>query len=124
MLKLINDYLPTILVVLLLISSYYNFLKTNDPKLADKVKAVGEFANWAVALQNTYKDNISNELKQQQAVNDVLEQSKKAGLKITRATALGAVEKAVKEQKQTPAQTVATPVTDVQAPAPEVDKLC
>lgn len=123
MLKLINDYLPTILVVLLLISSYYNFLKTNDPKLADKVKAVGEFANWAVALQNTYKDK-ANELKQQQAVNDVLEQSKKAGLKITRATALGAVEKAVKEQKQAPAQAVATPVTDVQAPAPEVDKLC
>lgn len=123
MLKLINDYLPTILVVLLLISSYYNFLKTNDPKLADKVKAVGEFANWAVALQNTYKDK-ANELKQQQAVNDVLEQSKKAGLKVTQAAALGAVEKAVKEQKQAPAPAVATPVTDVQAPAPEVDKLC
>lgn len=123
MLKLINEYLPTILVVLLLISSYYNFLKTNDPKLADKVKAVGEFANWAVALQNTYKDK-ANELKQQQAVNDVLEQSKKAGLKVTQAAALGAVEKAVKEQKQVPAPAVATPVTDVQAPAPEVDKLC
>lgn len=123
MLKLINEYLPTILVVLLLISSYYNFLKTNDPKLADKVKAVGEFANWAVALQNTYKDK-ANELKQQQAVNDVLEQSKKAGLKVTKAAALGAVEKAVKEQKQVPAQAVATPVSDVQAPAPEVDKLC
>lgn len=123
MLKLINDYLPTVLVVLLLISSYYNFLKANDPKLADKVKAVGEFANWAVALQNTYKDK-ANELKQQQAVSDVLEQSKKAGLKVTPAAALGAVEKAVKEQKQAPAQAVATPVTDVQAPAPEVDKLC
>ncbi|MDK6804070.1 phage holin, LLH family, partial [Lactobacillus mulieris] len=74
----------------------FDYLKTKDPKMADKFQIVGDIADWAVSLQNT-KD-ISNAQKQANATQAVLEQAKKAGVPITEASAKGAVEKAVAKE--------------------------
>lgn len=94
---LINNW-ATILIVIGFVAGYYNYLKANDPKLAEKIKVIGDLANYAVSLQNT-KD-YSNKEKQAEATKAVMDQAEKVGIKITEATAKGAVEQAVARQKQ------------------------
>ena len=99
---LINN-LPAIILVVGFIAGYYNYLKNHDPALAQKIKAIGELANYAVSLQAT-KD-YSNKEKQAEATKAVMEQAKAVGIKVTEATAKGAVEQAVAKQKEeTPKQ--------------------
>lgn len=45
---LINN-LPAIILVVGFIAGYYNYLKNHDPALAQKIKAIGELANYAVS---------------------------------------------------------------------------
>lgn len=94
---LINN-LPAIILVVGFIAGYYNYLKNHDPVLAQKIKAIGELANYAVSLQAT-KD-YSNKEKQAEATKAVMEQAKAVGIKVTEATAKGAVEQAVAKQKE------------------------
>lgn len=94
---LINN-LPAIILVVGFIAGYYNYLKNHDPALAQKIKAIGELANYAVSLQAT-KD-YSNKEKQAEATKAVMEQAKAVGIKVTEATAKGAVEQAVAKQKE------------------------
>lgn len=94
---LINN-LPAIILVVGFIAGYYNYLKNHDPALAQKIKAIGELANYAVSLQAT-KD-YSNKEKQAEATKAVMEQAKAVGIKVTEATAKGAVEQAVAKQKK------------------------
>ncbi|MCZ9641989.1 phage holin [Lactobacillus jensenii] len=99
---LINN-LPAIILVVGFIAGYYNYLKDHDPALAQKIKVIGELANYAVSLQAT-KD-YSNKEKQAEATKAVMEQAKAVGIKVTEATAKGAVEQAVAKQKEeTPKQ--------------------
>lgn len=93
----INDWVGILFIVTWAVKSFFDYLKTKDPKMADKFQIVGDIADWAVSLQNT-KD-ISNAQKQANATQAVLEQAKKAGVPITEASAKGAVEKAVAEKK-------------------------
>lgn len=94
---LINN-LPAIILVVGFIAGYYNYLKNHDQALAQKIKAIGELANYAVSLQAT-KD-YSNKEKQAEATKAVMEQAKAVGIKVTEATAKGAVEQAVAKQKE------------------------
>lgn len=94
----INDWVGILFIVTWAVKSFFDYLKTKDPKMADKFQIVGDIADWAVSLQNT-KD-ISNAQKQANATQAVLEQTKKAGVPITEASAKGAVEKAVAKEKQ------------------------
>lgn len=94
---LINN-LPAIILVVGFIAGYYNYLKDHDPALAQKIKVIGELANYAVSLQAT-KD-YSNKEKQAEATKAVMEQAKAVGIKVTEATAKGAVEQAVAKQKE------------------------
>lgn len=99
---LINN-LPAIILVVGFIAGYYNYLKDHDPALAQKIKVIGDLANYAVSLQAT-KD-YSNKEKQAEATKAVMEQAKAVGIKVTEATAKGAVEQAVAKQKEeTPKQ--------------------
>lgn len=86
------------LFVLMLIANYFEFAKKNDPEIADKMKHVGLFAEWAVSLQDTL--DKSNQDKQTSAVNEVMEQAKQSKINITPAMAKGAVEKAVANRKK------------------------
>lgn len=100
---LINN-LPAIILVVGFIAGYYNYLKDHDPALAQKIKVIGELANYAVSLQAT-KD-YSNKEKQAEATKAVMEQAKAVGIKVTEATAKGAVEQAVaKKKEETPKAT-------------------
>lgn len=94
---LINN-LPAIILVVGFIAGYYNYLKDHDPALAQKIKVIGDLANYAVSLQAT-KD-YSNKEKQAEATKAVMEQAKAVGIKVTEATAKGAVEQAVAKQKE------------------------
>lgn len=94
---LINN-IPTIILVIGFIAGYYNYLKDHDPALAEKIKAIGDLANYAVSLQAT-KD-YSSEKKQAEATKAVMDQAKAVGIKVTEATAKGAVEQAVANAKQ------------------------
>lgn len=91
---LINN-LPAIILVLGFVAGYYNYLKDHDPNLASKIKVIGDLANYAVSLQATKA--YSNSKKQEEATKAVMEQAKAIGIKVTEATAKGAVEQAVSE---------------------------
>ncbi|MCF1843966.1 holin, partial [Lactobacillus jensenii] len=88
---LINN-LPAIILVLGFVAGYYNYLKDHDPNLASKIKVIGDLANYAVSLQATKA--YSNSKKQEEATKAVMEQAKAIGIKVTEATAKGAVEQA------------------------------
>ncbi|KAA9260106.1 phage holin, LLH family [Lactobacillus jensenii] len=94
---LINN-LPAIILVVVFVAGYYNYLKDHDPALAQKIKVIGDLANYAVSLQ-AIKD-YSNKEKQAEATKAVMEQAKAVGIKVTEATAKGAVEQAVAKQKE------------------------
>lgn len=94
---LINN-LPAIILVVGFVAGYYNYLKDHDPALAQKIKVIGDLANYAVSLQATKA--YSNSKKQEEATKAVMEQAKAAGIKVTEATAKGAVEQAVAKQKE------------------------
>lgn len=85
------------LFVLMLIANYFEFAKKNDPEIADKMKHVGLFAEWAVSLQDTL--DKSNPEKLASATQDVLNQAQKSGIELTTNMAKGAVEKAVADRK-------------------------
>lgn len=93
---LLNN-LPAIILVLGFVAGYYNYLKDHDPNLANKIKVIGDLANYAVSLQATKA--YSNSKKQEEATKAVMEQAKAIGIKVTEATAKGAVEQAVSEAK-------------------------
>ncbi|MCZ3621855.1 phage holin [Lactobacillus mulieris] len=94
---LLNN-LPAIILVLGFVAGYYNYLKDHDPNLASKIKVIGDLANYAVSLQATKA--YSNSKKQEEATKAVMEQAKAIGIKVTEATAKGAVEQAVSEAKE------------------------
>lgn len=96
--KLINDIFPYVIIVLMLVASYFEYAKKNDPQVADKLKHIGTFAEWAVSLQDTAdKDNAE---KLHDATQAVLQQADKSGIKITDEMARGAVEQAVAGRKK------------------------
>ena len=72
---LINN-LPAIILVVGFIAGYYNYLKDHDPALAQKIKVIGDLANYAVSLQATKA--YSNSKKQEEATKAVMEQAKAA----------------------------------------------
>lgn len=88
-----------VLFILTLVASYYEYAKKSDPEVADKMKHVGTFAEWAVSLQDTL--DKSNSEKLASATQDVLTQAEKSGIKLTDDMAKGAVEKAVADRKPT-----------------------
>lgn len=91
--KLINDIFPYIIIVLMLIASYFEYAKKNDPTIAGKMKHVGTFAEWAVSLQDTMDKDNSEKL--HDATQAVLQQANQSGIKVTEDMARGAVEHAV-----------------------------
>lgn len=113
---LINN-LPTIILVVGFVAGYYNYLKDHDPALAQKIKVIGDLANYAVSLQAT-KD-YSNKEKQAEATKAVMEQAKAVGIKVTEATAKGAVEQAVAKQKEETPKQVTTENKTVADKVPE-----
>lgn len=104
---LINN-LPAIILVLGFVAGYYNYLKDHDPNLASKIKVIGDLANYAVSLQATKA--YSNSKKQEEATKAVMEQAKAIGIKVTEATAKGAVEQAVSEAKTEQPEDIPTKV--------------
>jgi LL-H family phage holin len=86
-----------VLFILTLVASYYEYAKKSDPEVADKMKHVGTFAEWAVSLQDTL--DKSNPEKLASATQDVLNQAQKSGIELTTNMAKGAVEKAVADRK-------------------------
>lgn len=96
--KLINDIFPYVIIVLMLIASYFEYAKKNDPQVADKLKHIGTFAEWAVSLQDTLDKGNAEKL--HDATKAVLQQADKSGIKITDDMARGAVEQAVAGRKQ------------------------
>lgn len=105
---LLNN-LPAIILVLGFVAGYYNYLKDHDPNLANKIKVIGDLANYAVSLQATKA--YSNSKKQEEATKAVMEQAKAIGIKVTEATAKGAVEQAVSEAKAEQPKEVKKPET-------------
>lgn len=96
--KLINNIFPYVIIVLMLIASYFEYAKKNDPQVADKLKHIGTFAEWAVSLQDT--TDKGNAEKLHDATQAVLQQADKSGIKITDDMARGAVEHAVAGRKK------------------------
>lgn len=96
--KLINDIFPYVIIVLMLVASYFEYAKKNDPQVADKLKHIGTFAEWAVSLQDTI--DKPNTEKLHDATQAVLQQADQSGIKITEDMARGAVENAVAGRKQ------------------------
>lgn len=90
----INEWLPWVGVIVFAIasaiSSYYMYAKKNDPSAAEKIKHVGELANWAVAYQKKFTDKSGTD-KFQDAVTSVLMQTP---YRINKDTVKGAVEHA------------------------------
>lgn len=87
-----------LLFVLTLVASYFEYAKKHDPQVADKMKHVGTFAEWAVSLQDTL--DKPNPDKLASATNDLLKQAEKTGIKLTPEMAQGAVEKVVADRKK------------------------
>ncbi len=86
-----------LLFLLALVASYFEYAKKNDPEVAEKMKHVGTFAEWAVSLQDTMdKDNAG---KLHDATQAVLQQADQSGIKLTEEMARGAVEHAVAGRK-------------------------
>ncbi|MCZ3844178.1 phage holin, LLH family [Lactobacillus mulieris] len=94
----INDWLGFLFIVAWVVKSFFEYLKSKDPKTAEKFKIIDDIASWAVSLQDTR--DISNAEKQYKATQAVMEQAEKAGVPITEASAKGAIEKAVAEKKK------------------------
>lgn len=86
-----------LLFLLTLVASYFEYAKKNDPEVAEKMKHVGTFAEWAVSLQDTM--DKPNPDKLASATNEVLKQADKLGIKLTEEMARGAVEHAVAGRK-------------------------
>lgn len=108
-----------VLFLLTLVASYFEYAKKHDPEVADKIKHVGTFAEWAVSLQDTL--DKSNAEKLQSATSEMLKQAEKSGIKLTDDMAKGAVEKAVSERK--PASKATTPAVDGKAVAEKIAEL-
>lgn len=95
--KLINDIFPYAIIVLMLVASYFEYAKKNDPQVADKLKHIGTFAEWAVSLQDTM--DKPNPEKLHDATQAVLQQANQVGIKLTEEMARGAVEHTVAVRK-------------------------
>jgi LL-H family phage holin len=106
-----------LLFLLTLVASYFEYAKKNDPEVAEKMKHVGTFAEWAVSLQDTL--DKPNPDKLASATNEVLKQADKTGIKLTPEMAQGAVEKAVTDRKKSADKPVvpAEPVAPAQSAA-------
>ena len=106
-----------LLFLLTLVASYFEYVKKNDPEVADKMKHVGTFAEWAVSLQDTVDASNADKLKN--ATSNLLKQVEKSGIKLTPEMAQGAVEKAVADRKKSADKPVvpAEPVAPVQSAA-------
>lgn len=97
MTSLIN-ILGWVLFFLALVANFYEYSKKNDPVVADKMKHVGTFAEWAVSLQDTL--DKTNHDKLQDATEAVLKQADQSGIQLTNDMARGAVEQAVAARKK------------------------
>lgn len=102
--KLINDIFPYIIIVLMLVASYFEYAKTNDPQVADKLKHIGTFAEWAVAYQDR-QSGKPNEQKFDDAVQSVMHQAEKSKIPVTEQTVKDAVEAKVNERSAMPTAT-------------------
>lgn len=63
--KYVNDWLPWVSLIVMyvakLVASYYQYAKKSDPEMAQKMKHVGELANWAVAYQSKFQNKSGNQ---------------------------------------------------------------
>lgn len=107
-----------LLFLLTLVASYFEYAKKNDPEVADKMKHVGTFAEWAVSLQDTVDASNADKLKN--ATSNLLKQAEKSGIKLTPEMAQGAVEKAVTDRKKSAdkPKTASKPVVPAEPVAP------
>lgn len=127
----INDIFPYIVIVLLLVADYFDYAKKNDPAVADKLKHIGTFAEWAVAYQDR-QSGKTNQQKFDDAVASVLRQAEKSKIPVTEQTVKDAVEAKVRDRATAPvpvqkpaeeplqsqirtADQTATPVNDINA---------
>lgn len=99
--KLISTLFPYVVLILMLIADYYEYSKIHDPKTADKLKHLGEFAEWAVAYQA--KQDKTGQQKFDAAVRAVMDQAKKSQIPVTEQTVKNVVEaKVVESQPEKP----------------------
>lgn len=120
MTSLIN-ILGWVLFFLALVANFYEYSKKNDPVVADKMKHVGTFAEWAVSLEDTL--DKTNHDKLQDATEAVLKQADQSGIKLTNDMARGAVEQAVADRKKLVKQPVkAENMTSGEVPAVTIKK--
>lgn len=99
--RLINDIFPYIVIVLILVADYFEYAKKNDPAVADKLKHIGTFAEWAVAYQDR-QSGKTNQQKFDDAVASVLRQAAKSKIPVTEQTVKDAVEAKVRDRVTTP----------------------
>lgn len=63
--KYVNDWLPWVSLIVMyvakLVASYYQYAKKADPDMAQKIKHVGELANWAVSYQSKFQNKSGNQ---------------------------------------------------------------
>lgn len=112
--RLINDIFPYIVIILLLVADYFEYAKKNDPAVADKLKHIGTFAEWAVAYQDR-QSGKSNQQKFDDAVASVLRQAEKSKIPVTEQTVKDAVEAKVRDRATTP-EPVQKPAEELSAP--------
>lgn len=112
--KLINDIFPYVIIVLMLVASYFEYAKKNDPAVADKLKHIGTFAEWAVAYQDR-QSGKSGQQKFDDAVDSVLRQAEKSKIPVTEQTVKDAVEAKVRDRATT-SEPVQKPAEEPSAP--------
>lgn len=112
--RLINDIFPYIVIILLLVSDYFEYAKKHDPQAADKLKHIGTFAEWAVAYQDR-QSGKSNQQKFDDAVASVLRQAAKSKIPVTEQTVKDAVEAKVRDRATT-SEPVQKPAEELPAP--------
>lgn len=112
--RLINDMFPYIVIILLLVADYFEYAKKNDPQVADKLKHIGTFAEWAVAYQDR-QSGKSNQQKFDDAVASVLQQAEKSKIPVTEQTVKDAVEAKVRDRVTT-SEPVQKPAEELPAP--------
>lgn len=95
--KLISTLFPYVVLILMLMADYYEYSKMHDPKAADKLKHLGEFAEWAVAYQA--KQDKTGQQKFDAAVKAVMDQAKKSQIPVTEQTVKNVVEAKVSETR-------------------------
>lgn len=112
--RLINGIFPYIVIILLLVADYFEYAKKNDPAVADKLKHIGTFAEWAVAYQDR-QSGKTNQQKFDDAVASVLRQAEKSKIPVTEQTVKDAVEAKVRGRATTP-EPVQKPAEELPAP--------